>query len=155
MGAQHRFEAASAAAGRDLEVSRAALAVLKAGALVARELERALGDAALTLPQFNVLMALAASPAGTLPMHAVMDQMLTTPPNLSWLTSKMRDAGLVTKERDPANARVVLLSITASGWDAVERAMPAVFDTEKRLMRECSADDLRTVQRLLVPVMEQ
>jgi DNA-binding MarR family transcriptional regulator len=107
--------------------------VLKAGSRLSQELERALKDADLTLPQFNVLMELAASPDGALPSHAVTERLISTPSSLSWLTTRMRDLGLLTKERDQDDARVVVLAITEAGWDALETAMRRAI--ERRELR--------------------
>ena len=110
-----RFRVAEQQAGRNRDVSRAAVAVMTAGSRVAREIERALSDADLTLPQFNVLMELAASPEGSLPMHEVIDRLISTPSNLSFLATRMAERGLVTKQRSDEDARVVVMTITEAG----------------------------------------
>lgn len=151
---EDRFAEAERRAKRDRDASRAAVVVMKAASRLAREIERALGDADLTLPQFNVLMELAASQAGALPMHAVIDRLISTPSSLSWLTTRMRERGLVTKNRNDDDARVVVLAITEAGWDALEAAMPRVFATEKNLWQGHRRRDLRAIAALLVPLVE-
>ena len=148
-----RFRAAEQQAGRNRDVSRAAVAVMTAGSRVAREIERALSDADLTLPQFNVLMELAASPEGSLPMHEVIDRLISTPSNLSFLATRMAERGLVTKQRSDEDARVVVMTITEAGWEALEAAMPRAFATEKLLLKEHRRADLREVVRLLEPLL--
>ena len=148
-----RFATLSRQAKRDLDASRAALSVMKVGARVAREIDRALAGAELTLPQFNVLMEIAASDAGMMPMHEVNARLVTTPPNLSWLTGRMRDADLITKERDRDDARVVQLAITETGWKALEQAMPLAFEVERRLLSKYSKAELRHITTLLEPLM--
>ena len=149
-----RFEHAAHRAGRDLDASRAAVTVMKASSRLSQAIERALADADLTLPQFNVLMELAASADGSLPQHAVIDRLISTPASLSWLTTRMRDRGLITKERDADDARVVVLAITEVGWTALEDAMPRVFTTEKQLWRDHRRTDLRSLTALLEPLVE-
>jgi DNA-binding MarR family transcriptional regulator len=144
-----RFESAARRAGRNRDTSRAAVTVMKAGARLAQTIERALADVDLTLPQFNVLMELAAVPDGALPMHAMVERLIGTPSSLSWLTTRMRERGLITKERDPDDARVVQLAITDTGWDALKHAMPRVFAAERQLWQEHDQADLRTLARLL------
>lgn len=150
---EHRFDRAARRAERDRDASRAAVTLMKASNRVARAIERALADADLTLPQFNVLMELAASPDGTLPQHAVIDRLISTPSSLSWLTTRMRDRGLITKERDDGDARVVVLAITESGWDALEDAMPRVFAAERDLWRGHRRRELRDLVMLLEPLV--
>ncbi len=150
----HRFDAAARRAARDRDASRAAVSVMKAGSRLAQTIERALADADLTLPQFNVLMELAAAPDGALPMHLVIDRLISTPSSLSWLTTRMRERGLVTKQRDDGDARVVVLAITEAGWVALEDAMPRVFAAERELWGGHRRADLRQVATLLAPLVE-
>ena len=138
-----RFTDAEKRAGRDRTASRATVAVLKAGSRVSQTIERALAVVDLTVPQFNVLILLGESPTGALPLHAVIGRLIGTPSNLSWLTSRMQERGLITKDRDPDDARVVVLTITEEGWSALERAMPIVFATEKRLWQTHRRSDVR------------
>lgn len=126
---------------------------MKAGSRLAQAIERALAEADLTLPQFNVLMELAASPDGALPLHAVIDRLISTPANLSWLSSRMRDRGLVTKERDDDDARVVVISITEAGWAALDEAMPRVVAAENQLWEQHGRAELRTLVALLEPLL--
>lgn len=149
MRADQRFDDAARRAARDRDASRAAVVVMKAGSRLAQTIERALADADLTLPQFNVLMELAAVPGGALPMHVVIDRLISTPSSLSWLTTRMRERGLVTKRRDDDDARVVVLAITEAGWLALEDAMPRVFAAEKALWRDHRRADLRQISVLL------
>lgn len=154
MGPVDRFRDAARRAERDRDASRAAVTVMKAGSRLAQTIERALADADLTLPQFNVLMELAAAPGGALPMYAVIERLISTPSSLSWLTTRMRDRGLVTKQRDADDARVVVLAITEAGWEALENAMPRVFTAERELWRDHQRADLRQVAALLAPLVE-
>jgi DNA-binding MarR family transcriptional regulator len=144
-----RFRALTGRARRDRDASRAAVAVLKADSLVGRTLERALGEAGLTLPQFNVLMELAATPDAALPLHELTSRLISSPPNVSWLSSRMEQTGLVVKTKDPRDARVVLLSLTEGGWAALERATPLVFAAERQLLAGYTREELRALVSLL------
>src|SRR5688572_23670728 len=103
-----RFRELTRRARRNREASRVAVAILKADSYVGQALERALLGAGLTLPQFNVLMELAAVDGAALPLYELNSRLINTPPNTSWLSSKMVDAGLVTKTRDATDSRVVI-----------------------------------------------
>jgi MarR family transcriptional regulator, organic hydroperoxide resistance regulator len=144
-----RFRALSRRARRDRDVSRAAVAILRADSRVSQALERSLANANLTLPQFNVLMELAAAPGEALPLYELNARLVATPPNTSWITTRMEKAGLVTKRRDTADARVVILALTEAGWETLERALPLVVDAERRLLADYDRDDLRTLEVLL------
>jgi hypothetical protein len=56
---------------RDLEASRAVIALIGAGARVGRTLEREVTPAGLSVPTFNVLMELAASAGGVLTLRDI------------------------------------------------------------------------------------
>lgn len=144
-----RFAALMERARRDWDASRVAVAILKADSRVGQAVERALAVAGLTLPQFNVLMELASTPAGALPLYELNARLISTPPNTSWLASKMEGAGLVTKARDTSDARVVVLSITGGGWAALDEAAPHVFSAERQLLAGFTREDLRVVADLL------
>lgn len=144
-----RFREMTARARRDRVASAAAVAILRADSKVGRALERALATVGLTLPQFNVLMELASTAGGALPLHQLNSRLISTPPNTSWLSTKMEQAGLVTKGRDDRDARVVVMAITEAGWAALEEAAPLVFDAEHRLLGAYTRDELRTLGNLL------
>jgi DNA-binding MarR family transcriptional regulator len=152
MGAERepqRFWELSRRARRDRDASRAAVAILKADSRVSQTLERSLAEAELTLPQFNVLMELAATPGEALPLYELNARLVATPPNTSWITTRMEKAGLVTKRRDAADARVVNLALTETGWTALEHALPLVVDAERRLLAGYERQELGTMADLL------
>jgi DNA-binding MarR family transcriptional regulator len=144
-----RFVELTRKAHRDRDASRATVAVLRANSRIAQALARSLAAADLTLPQFNILMELAAAPEGELPLYELIARLVTTPPNTSWLSSRMEQAGLVTKRRDAADARVVRLAITDTGWAALERALPLVSETERRVVADLDRGQLRSLASLL------
>lgn len=148
-GEPPRFRELARRSRRDRDASRAAVTILKADSRVSQAIERALGEADLTLPQFNVLMELAATPGAALPLYELNARLIATPPSTSWLSSRMEQRGLATKTRDDRDARVVILSMTEAGWAALERAMPLVVEAERQVMASYSVDELRTVADLL------
>ena len=149
-----RFRQLTERARRDRDASRAAVAILKAESRLAQELERALAEADLTLPQFNLLMELAVTPDAALPLYELNARMIATAPSTSWLSTRMQEAGLVTKARHPDDARVVILAMTEAGWTALERALPHVVDTEQRLLAGYTTGELRALARLLGPLAD-
>ena len=144
-----RFRALTQGARRDRVASSAAVAILKADSRVGQALERALLAAGLTLPQFNVLMELASTEGAALPMYELNSRLINTAPNTSWLSTKMVEAGLVTKTRDAADSRVVILGLSEQGWRALEKAAPLVFSAERQLLGDYSKEELRTIAALL------
>lgn len=139
---------------RDRDASRVAVSILKADSKIAQTIERALADVGMTLPQFNLLMELAASPEGALPLYEINDRLISTPPNTSWLCTRMEEARLIKRRRDPKDGRVVIVGLTDKGWAALASATPHVFQAEKDLLASYSRSELKTLARLLHRLFE-
>ena len=152
--APERFKELMRRSDRDWAASKAIVGVLRADSKAAQALERALGEADLSLPQFNVLMVLAASPEGRLPIFELNAQLVSTPPNTSWLSDRMQERGLVRKSRSPDDGRVVVLSLTERGWKALSKAAPLVFDTERELLTGFTKAEIRTLGELLSRLLD-
>ena len=147
--APKRFKELMTATGRDWDASRAVVSVLRADSKAAQALERALGKADLSLPQFNVLMLLASTTDGTLPIFELNAGLVSTPPNTSWLSNRMQERGLIRKSKSPEDGRVVLIEITEQGWRALAKAAPLVFDSERELLKGFSRSEVKTLGELL------
>jgi MarR family transcriptional regulator, organic hydroperoxide resistance regulator len=141
-------------AGRDDGTSRAILALFRAEGRIAKALERALVPAGLTGPKFNVLMELAASPEGGLPLHEVVRGLVKSAPNVTALIDRLESDGLVTRSRESRDRRVVTACITEKGWEALARAAPPLFEAEEQVVRSLSKADLEQLLRLSEAVAE-
>lgn len=144
-----RFRQLMQRSERDWSASKVVVGVLRADSLAAQAIERALAEVGLTLPQFNVLMVLSASSSGSLPLFELNAQLVSTPPNTTWLTTRMQERGLVIKTRDPSDGRVVLLELTEAGWAVLGDAAPLVFATEKELLEGLTRSELAILGDLL------
>lgn len=149
-----RFKDLMARSRRDWDASRVVVSILRADSKAAQALERELGEVELSLPQFNVLMVLAASPEGQMPIFELNAQLVSTPPNTSWLSDRMQGRGLVKKSRSPDDGRVVIVALTEKGWNALGKAAPLVFDAERELLQRFSRAELRTLGELLARFLE-
>ena len=147
--AAKRFKQLMRRSRRDWEASKAIVGILRADSRAAQALERALAEVDLTLPQFNVLMVLGASPSASLPLFELNAQLVSTPPNTTWLTNRMEERGLVTKRRDETDRRVVLLELCEPGWEALGVAAPLVFAAEKDLLAGFKPKEIATLGDLL------
>ena len=134
---------------RDWDASRAVVSLLRADSKAAQTLERALGSMDLSLPQFNVLMVLASAPDASLPIFELNAQLVSTPPNTSWLSNRMQERGLVRKSKSPDDGRVVMLELTEKGWRALTKAAPLVFEAERKLLKGFTRSELKTLGELL------
>ncbi|MGH2686554.1 MAG: MarR family winged helix-turn-helix transcriptional regulator [Actinomycetota bacterium] len=144
-----RFEDLMRSSGRDVAASRPILALARADDLVGRAMSEALGGVGLTPPKFNVLMELAAETHGRLQLYEIARRLIRSAPNVTTLIDRLEADGLVRRERDGTDRRVVYAGITERGWKALARGAPAVFDVERRLIGRMPAADRKTLTRLL------
>jgi DNA-binding MarR family transcriptional regulator len=134
---------------RDVEASRCILALARAEDRMDRVLEAALAPVRLTPQKFNVLMEVAASPDGRLPLSEVGRRLIRSAANVTTLVDRLEADGFVRRVGDPVDGRVTLAEITQLGWRALRPAARAVFAAERRILRELSPDDRRRLTRLL------
>ena len=149
-----RFREVMQESQRDRAASRVVVSLLRADSKASQSLERALAVADLSLPQFNVLMVLAASSEGRTPIYELNAQLVSTPPNTSWLSDRMQERGFVRKSRSPDDGRVVLLEITEKGWAALKKAAPGVFAAERELLEDFTRTELKTLGELLARLLD-
>jgi DNA-binding MarR family transcriptional regulator len=131
------------------------LPLYAASRAVTRRYGELLADAGLTYPQYLCLLALwdADEPLGVseLGMRLHLDSGTLTP-----LLKRLETAGLVTRARDEADERRVLVSPTPDGWELRDR----VADVPERLvagmgMTESDARALRGLLDRLVDELER
>lgn len=144
-----RFATLMSEVDRDVDASRVVVTLARADDALGRYMEQALAPTGVTGPRFNVLMELAASPEGALPLSEVARRLLKSPPNVTSLIDRMERDGLVARTREGPDRRVVMARITEQGWRALRRAAPAVFAAEKRLLKRLPRDRRRELTRLL------
>jgi DNA-binding MarR family transcriptional regulator len=87
----------------------------------------------ITPPQYNVLRILRGSSPQPLSATDICSRMVTYDPDLTRLLDRLESAGMVKKERDAKDRRVVNVHITKLGRDTVESASEA---TRGRLHKE-------------------
>jgi DNA-binding MarR family transcriptional regulator len=100
-------------------------ALLRAQSSLACRLERELIDAeGLPLAWFEVLLALARSPEGSLRMQQLMSTVHMTKSGVSRLVDRMEEAGLVARAGCPSDRRGAFAVITERGRERLGRAEP-------------------------------
>ena len=76
----------------------------------------------LTFGDYDVLLRLARAQDRRLRMSELAKRVMISPSGLTRAVDRLVDAGLVARERDDSDARVVFAILTDSGRDAVKRA---------------------------------
>ena len=137
---------------RDVLASRCILALARAEDRMHRALEGALSPVGLTAQKFNALMELGAAPQGRLTLSELGRRLIRSAANVTTLVDRLETDGFVRRLADPDDGRVTLAEITATGWRALRPAARAVFEEERRILRELGTAERRTLTRLLEAV---
>jgi DNA-binding MarR family transcriptional regulator len=136
-----RFEDLMRSSNRDVGASRCVLALASAEDRMVRALESALSPVGLTVQKFNALMELAAAPGGHLPLSELGRRLIRSPANVTTLIDRLEADDFVRRRSDPADGRVTLAEITSEGWRVLRPATRAVFEGERRVLRELPAGE--------------
>src|SRR4026207_450376 len=100
-----RFEQVMASAGRDIDASRAVLAIVRAEGRVTSALTEALGGTDAPASTFNTLVGLAASSDG-LPLNEIGRRLLKSAPNVTGLVDRLEHCGPGNRARRAPGRRV-------------------------------------------------
>ena len=108
-------------------------------------LEQALKPHGLTPTQYNVLRIL--NGAGSVGLYGaeIGQRLISQGPDVTRLLDRMAVAGLVERERDPNNRRLVIAQLTAAGRDKLHETTPIVDATLREQYRALTSAQLRTL----------
>lgn len=118
-------------------------AVLQAG------IERTLKPFGISATQYNVLRILRGAGANGLCRNDIRDRLVARMPDVSRLLDRMEEAGLVERERDSADRRLVTTRLSARGMTLVEELDGPIAAEHQRQLGHLSEEELRTLVRLL------
>ncbi len=125
------------------------LNVLRTADALLREVELTLKPASLSPTQYNVLRILrGAGPAG-LACCQISERMLTRDPDITRLLDRLESRGLVRRERERSDRRVVKTRITAEGSCILKELDEPMASLHRRQLRQLDARRLRLLVRLL------
>jgi DNA-binding MarR family transcriptional regulator len=125
------------------------VALVKTADTLALQAEQLLKAAGLSATQYNVLRILrGAAPAG-LACRAIGDRMISHDPDITRLLDRMEKRGLLTRERQTDDRRVVKTRITPAGLAALKTLDAPVREMHKKQFAHLSAAKLKTLSELL------
>jgi MarR family transcriptional regulator, organic hydroperoxide resistance regulator len=128
------------------------LKVLKTADALEQQAEELVRTAGLTAAQYNVLRILrGAEPAG-LPCRGIGDRMISHDPDITRLLDRMEKCGLITRERQTKDRRVVMARITAQGRALLKRLDRPVRELHKQQFRHIPTARLKALGELLEEV---
>ena len=126
------------------------LALLRTADDSKRYISRVLDSAGVTLQQYNVLRILRGAGKLGLCRHEVRDRMVTPVPDVTRLLDRLEDKGLVARERDGIDRRLVTARITEDGLTLLEKLDRPLARTTKHLLGHMTEQELTRLGSLLV-----
>jgi DNA-binding MarR family transcriptional regulator len=103
----------------------------------------------ITPTQYNVLRILRGAGEQGLCRHEIRDRLVAQVPDVTRLLDRMEEAGLVARERDVADRRLVTSRITKEGLKLLKRLDDPVNETHRRELGHMTQAHLRTLIDLL------
>ena len=129
--------------------ARIFITLLKVADALGQEAERLTRTAELTGTQYNVLRILRGAGPEGLPCRGIADRMITHDPDITRLLDRMEKRGLITRERQKDDRRVVKTRITPRGLELLKPLDQPMRDLHKRQFRHMAAVRLKTLYDLL------
>jgi DNA-binding MarR family transcriptional regulator len=130
------------------------LSIVRTAGLLGDALEQILRPAGVTTAQYNVLRILRGSEPKGLCRNEVRDRMLTRMPDMTRLLDRMEAAGLVSRQRDTEDRRLVSTRITRRGIELLDSLEEDVAAEHRRLLGHLGPQRLQTLIDLLAAVRE-
>jgi DNA-binding MarR family transcriptional regulator len=112
-----------------------------------KKLDEALQHHALTAPQFYVLATLGYT--GGLVFGEIGAKMMVTVSNLTGIVDRLERKGLVVRERDAADRRVVHVRLTGKGGDVFRETVAAFEERVARIFASLTQAEQREMSLLL------
>ncbi|GIL00110.1 MAG: MarR family transcriptional regulator [Alphaproteobacteria bacterium] len=128
------------------------LAVLRAEKAVVRALSRALADLDLKIPQLDILMNLYRHPS--ISQHDLARRLLVGRSNITMLLPQLEESGLVTRDSDPSDKRVMRLSLTPKGEALLMRALAVYTALIDKVMAQSTPEECNAMGALMHRIAE-
>jgi MarR family transcriptional regulator, organic hydroperoxide resistance regulator len=132
--------------------NRVFVALLRAADALVQEAEQFLKAAGLTSAQYNVLRILRGAEPEGLPCSGIADRMISHDPDMTRLLDRMEKRGLITRERQTDDRRVVKTRITPKALDLLKTLDQPVHEVHKRQFGHMSPKRLKILFDLLEEV---
>jgi len=131
------------------------LALLKAADALGQEAEQLTHTASLTGTQYNVLRILRGAGPEGLACRGIGERMITHDPDITRLLDRMEKNGLITRERQKDDRRVVKTRITPRGLELLKPLDHPMRDLHKRQFRHMAGGRLKTLYGLLEEIRRE
>ena len=107
----------------------------------------------LTGTQYNVLRILRGAAPSGLPCKGIGDRMISHDPDMTRLLDRMEKRGLITRERQSDDRRVVKTRITAQGLEVLKKLDAPVQELHRRQFRNIGTERLKSLAAALEEIL--
>ena len=125
------------------------LNVMRTADLLQQQVDQVLKTSDLSFTQYNVLRILRGALPDGLPCSKIGARMVTHDPDITRLLDRMEQRHLVARERSREDRRVVVVTITKPGIEALELMAEPVKEAHRRQFQCLGAERLRLLIDLL------
>ena len=128
------------------------LSIMRTADQVVAPMNEVLRGAGLSSSQYNILRILRGSGEEGLPCGEISERMVRRDPDLTRLLDRLEAAGLVRRERDTRDRRIVRAMVTDAGLKLLESLDDPVEETLRRSLAHVPVARLRALLELLEEV---
>ena len=128
----------------------ALLALLVAAGHVRDQVEAACAEHALTMSQYNILRILAGGPDEGYSRGELAERMVDRAPDVTRLTERLAERGLLTRCRSPHDRRVCLHAVTPAGHALLAEMRAPIEAVTTQFGTSYTPGELDTLGQLLV-----
>ena len=128
---------------------RTFVALQKAANKLALQAEQLAKSNGLTGAQYNVLRILRGAEPDGLACSTISERMISHDPDMTRLLDRMEKRGLIVRERQKDDRRVVKTRITASGLEILKKLDQPVREIHEKHFAHLSASKLKQLAELL------
>jgi DNA-binding MarR family transcriptional regulator len=129
--------------------TRVFVALLIAAERLTQQAEQLMKDHGLTGTQYNVLRILRGAGPSGLPCKGISDRMISHDPDMTRLLDRMEKRGMITRERQTDDRRVVKTCITPEGLDILRKLDAPVQELHRSQFRNIATPRLKTLATAL------
>jgi MarR family transcriptional regulator, organic hydroperoxide resistance regulator len=132
--------------------TRVFVALLKAADALNQEAEQAMKSQGLTGAQYNVLRILRGEGADGLACRGIGERMISHDPDMTRLLDRMEKRGMITRERQTDDRRVVRTRITPQGMEALKKLDGPIGELHRGQFGHVAPARLKRLEQLLEEV---
>src|SRR5215472_1896045 len=125
------------------------VALLRASDRLGQDADLLIKAYGLTATQYNVLRILRGAGPDGLACKRIGDRMISRDPDMTRLLDRMEKRGLITRERQSQDRRVIKTRITPEGLETLKKLDEPIDQLHKKQFRHLSASKLKALAEAL------